>query len=113
MGDTRDRYVAAIAEHGRCAKSGDYKRGNAAFDRMIAALGELRGRADRGEAVLIELLGHEDGWVKCAAATHLLPLRPELATAILENLAAGPQSRLEFNAMMVLREWRAGKLNIP
>ena len=113
MVNTRDLYVAAIAEHGRCKESGDYKRGNAAYDRMTAALAELRGRVDRGEAVLIELLGHENGWVRSAAATHLLPSQPELATAILEDLASGPQSKLEFNAMMVLREWRAGTLNIP
>ncbi len=48
-----DRYVAAVAEHGRCTESGDFKRGNAAYDRMIAALSELRRHADRGESVLV------------------------------------------------------------
>ena len=49
MADPKDRYLAAAAEHGRCTESGDYKRGNVAFDRMIAALAELRKRADRGQ----------------------------------------------------------------
>jgi hypothetical protein len=114
--DTRrpeDRYVDEAAEHGRCSESGDYKKGNAAYDRMIAATAELRGRADRGESVLIELLSHPNGWVRLCAATHLLPLRMELACQVLEELAAGPQSQLEFGAMMVLREWRAGRLNVP
>ena len=94
----KDRYIAEAAEHGRCTESGDYKRGNAAFDRMKAALAELRGRADRGESILMELLNHPNGWVRLDAATDLLPLRAELASTILENLASGPQSQLEFNA---------------
>jgi hypothetical protein len=110
--DPKDRYIAAAAEHGRCTESGDYKRGNAAFDRMKAALAELRGRADRGESILMELLNHPNGWVRLDAATDLLPLRVELASSILENLASGPQSQLEYIAKMVLREWRAGKLNV-
>jgi Domain of unknown function (DUF2019) len=106
-------YIAAAAEHGRCTESGDYKKGNAAFDRMIAALAELRERADRGESVLIELLDHPNGWVRLDAAIHLLPLRAELASKILESLASGPRSEVEFEARMILREWRAGTLNVP
>ena len=109
----KDRYVAEATEHGRCTESGDYKRGNAAYDRMIVALGELRSCHDRGESVLIDLLTHPNGWVRLGAATHLLPLRVDLASQVLEDLASGPQSQLEFNAMMVLREWRAGRLNVP
>ena len=67
MVDPKDRYIAAAAEHGRCTESGDYKRGNAAFDRMNAALAELRGRADRGESILVELLNHPNGWVRLDA----------------------------------------------
>ena len=113
MVDPKDRYVAEAAEHGRCTESGDYKRGNVAYDRMIAALAQLRGRADRGESVLMELLNHPNGWVRLDAATHLLPLRAELASKVLEELASGPQSQVEFDAVMVLREWRAGRLNVP
>ena len=113
MLEPKDRYIAQAAEHGRCTENGDYKRGNAAYDRMIAALAELRERSDRGESILIELLNHPNGWVRLEAATHLLPLRTELASTILENLASGPQSQLEFIAKMVLQEWRAGRLNVP
>jgi hypothetical protein len=113
MMDPKDRYVAEATEHGRCTESGDYKRGNAAYDRMIVALGELRSFHDRGESVLIELLTHPNGWVRLGAATHLLPLQVDLASQVLEDLASGPQSQMEFGAMMVLREWRAGRLNVP
>jgi hypothetical protein len=113
MMDPVERYIAEAADHGRCTESGDYKRGNAAYDRMIAALAELRGHADQGEAVLTKLLNYPNEWVRLGAATHLLPLRAELASATLENLASGPQSQLEFIAEMVLREWRAVRLNVP
>ena len=109
----KDRYIAEAAEHGRCTESGDFKRGNAAYDRMKVALAELRRHTDRGELVLIGLLNHPNEWVRLGAATHLLPLRAELATTILEKLASGPRSDAEFNARMVLREWRAGRLNVP
>jgi hypothetical protein len=113
MVDERGRYIAEAAEHGRCTESGDYKKGNAAFDQMEVALAKLRRRPDRGESILTELLDHPNGWVRLAAATDLLPLRADLASTILENLASGPQSQLEFNAKMVLREWRAGRLKVP
>jgi hypothetical protein len=112
MVDLKDRYIADATEHGRCTESGDYKKGNAAFDRMTATLAELRERADRDESVLIELLNHPNGWVRLAAATDLLPPQSNLATQVLEDLASGPQSQLEFGAKMVLREWRAGRLNV-
>lgn len=113
MANLKDHYIDAASEHGHCTDSGDFRKGNAAYDRMIAALKQLRRQSDRGESVLMELLNHPDGWVRLGAATHLLPLRAELAVAALENLASGPQSQLEFCASMVLREWRAGKLNVP
>ena len=112
MMDPKDRFIAEAAEHGRCAESGDYKSGNKAFDRMLAALAELQGRADRGELALTELLNHQNGWVRLGAATHLLPLRAELASKVLEDLASGPRSEVEYDARIVLREWRAGRLNV-
>jgi hypothetical protein len=111
--DGRDRFAAEAAEHGRCTESGDFRKGNAAYDAMTAALKELRERADRGEAPLLELLNHPNNWVKLAAATHLLPLRPELASEVLEKLASGPRSEARFDARIVLRQWRSGKLKVP
>jgi hypothetical protein len=111
--DPKERYIAEATEHGRYAESGDFKRGNAAFDRKLAALAELRRHSDRGESVLVELLDHPSEWVKLSAATHLLPLRPELASPILDELASGPRSDVEFDARMVLRECRAGRLKVP
>ncbi|CAN5692884.1 hypothetical protein BH11PSE3_BH11PSE3_39320 [soil metagenome] len=106
-------YIAKAIEHGRCTESGDFTMGNAAFDRMEAALAELRRHDDRGASVLIGLLTHSNGWVRLEAATHLLPLQPEVACEALKKLEAGPQSYIEHGAKMVLQEWRAGKLKVP
>src|SRR5262245_15714258 len=111
--DLVDRYIAQAAEHGRCTESGDFKSGNAAFDRMMSALAEMRAHADKGESILTNLLSHPNGWVRLEAAVHLLPLRPDLASTALRFLASGPRSEVEFDAKMVLREWRAGRLKIP
>ena len=88
MTDPKDRFIAEAAEHGRCTESDDYKRGNKAFDRMLTAVAELQAHADRGESVFTELLNHPNGWVRLAAATHLLPLCAELAS----NASAFPAS---------------------
>ncbi len=112
MVGAKERYVAEAAEYGRCTENSDYKKGNRAFDRMLAALAELRASADRGESTLVELLTDSNGWVRLNAATHLLPLRSELASAVLETLANGPQGYLEFDATMVLQERRAGRLSV-
>jgi hypothetical protein len=106
----RDRYIAEATEYGRCSETADSKKVNAAYHRLRAALEGLRAGPGRGESILTELLGHPNGWVRLWAATHLLPMRPELASSPLEELAAGPPGEMRFNAKMVLREWRAGRL---
>jgi hypothetical protein len=111
--DAKDRYVAEATEQGRCTECGDSKKGNAAYDAMIAALVELRRRADRGVSALLELLDYPNEWVKLSAAAHLLPLRPEVASALLVKLVSSPRGVLRVEAEMALREWRAGRLKVP
>src|SRR5262249_7895868 len=111
--NSKDQYAADAAQHGLCTESGDYKRGNVAVDRLMATAAKLRKGPDRGEAVLVRVLNHPSGWVRLWPATVLLPLRAELASTTLEDLASGTQSKLEFDAKMVLREWRAGRLKMP
>ena len=111
--DLKERYITEAAEQGRCTESADSERADAAYDQMMASLAELRRLADRGESMLIEMLSHPNRWVRLSAATHLLPLRADLASKILDDLAFGPRGELRFEAEMVLREWRAGRLKVP
>ena len=109
----KSRYIAAAADYGRFSISGDHIRGNSAYREMKAALAELRKSADRGETILSEVLDHPNGWVRMMAATHLLPMRPELASSTLKNLASDPERDLRIEAELVLREWQMGRLKVP
>lgn len=105
-------YVAAAHAHGDASQKGDYEKANEAYERLISALLELRQSNDKGAILLKEMLNNKDSYVRCAAATHLLPLEKEVAISALEQLAADQTSLAGFNAKMVLREWRAGKLKV-
>lgn len=106
-----ERYIAAAGQHGACSETGNYKVGNAAYDRLMKLRHDLKKLPDRGVAVLSRLIQHPNDWVKSAAGTNLLPLREELAFAILERLAAGPSRHVASNAKLILREWREGHMN--
>jgi hypothetical protein len=101
--------VRSAAEHGAATDRGDHEGANAAHDRLMRALTQLRGAPDRGRFALTGLLSHEDPSVRCWAATHLLPVDEHTATHALEILV----SESRFDASIVLREWKAGRLKLP
>jgi len=107
-----EAFVSAAVAHGAATDSGDHKRANAAFTRKVRALEKLRECPDRGRSTLEALLAHEDPHVRCSAATYLLPLDEDGATAVLTQLTSEPPF-VGFNAKMVLREWKAGRLKVP
>jgi hypothetical protein len=113
MIDDKDRYIAGATEYGRCSEMADSKKVNAAYHRLAAVLARLRAGSDQGASILVDLVNHSSGWVRLWAATDLLPLRAELASSALEELAASPPGELRFDAKMVLQEWRAGRLRVP
>ena len=98
--------------HGAATDHGDHEDANTAHDALMRALAVLRESPDRGRSVLTGLLEHEDPHVRCWAATHLLPLNEEAAVRALEALTSEPPF-VGFNAKMVLREWKAGRLKVP
>jgi len=107
-----DAYAQAAAGQGAAMDRGDHKMSNAAYDRKMRALAKLRESPDQGRSILTKLLEHEDPHVRCSAATHLLPLDEQAATRALEALTSEPPF-VGFNAKMVLREWKAGRLKVP
>ncbi len=109
MASAAERYEHAAIDHGKYISKGNSTACNRAHDRLHRALKELRGQPDRGEAALLALAGHTDEAVRTWAATHLLRLRPDVATPVLERIAAG-SGVIAFDALMVLKEWRAGRL---
>jgi hypothetical protein len=98
--------------HGAATDRGDHEEANVAHSALIRVLTVLRGSSDRGRSALTGLLEHENPHVRCWAATHLLPLDEEAATQALEALRSEPPF-VGFDAAMVLREWKAGRLKVP
>jgi hypothetical protein len=107
------RYVSAAEKHGKATERGDASSANRAYDQGMEALRELRAMPDRGEAVLLDLTNHQSDWVRVIASTDLLPLNESQAQATLEKLANSSNAIVGFDAEMVLKEWRAGRLKVP
>lgn len=110
--DAQKEFIDAAIRQGDSTELGDSKAANAAFDRKTAARRALGSCTDRGATVFRSLLGHPHANVRLSAATSLLPLDEEKATAALESIAQLP-GFVGFNAEIVLEEWRAGRLQLP
>jgi hypothetical protein len=111
VADAAERYEKAAVDHGKYIKNGNSAACNRAYDRMHRALKELRTQPDRGETTLLGLVKHPDESVRVAAATHLLSLKPDVAIPVLERVASG-SGLVAFDAFMVLKEWRKGRLKL-
>jgi hypothetical protein len=107
-----ERYAEAAAQHYVAISAGRSSLANEADDKLFCALKELRDLPDNGITDLISITSHADLGVRVWAATHLLPYAESMATSILE-LACKQKGFAAFDAKMVLREWRAGRLVVP
>jgi hypothetical protein len=111
--DLIEQYRKAAMRHGDAVEKGKSKIANKWFDQGIRISHHFRrGGAEMQRAFMV-LLYDINPWVRCRAATHSLEFAPVEALKALEQVAAGPPSLVQFNAEMVLREWRAGRLQIP
>ena len=85
------------------------------WNEMVDELQEhhLALRADPvGRAGITRLVRHEISTVRNWVATHALFWDEPIARAELERQAGGEPSMAEFEAMIVLREFDAGRLNV-
>ena len=106
-------YVAAAILHLGQLENGDSKSSNAAHDRLIRAIREIRKQNDRGRLFLLENLKHTEENVRLWSASHLLPLEERAALAELNNLARDANSRVvSSSADVTIAEWKKGTLDI-
>lgn len=106
-------YVEAAIMHLRQLEDGDSKGSNAAHDRLIRAIREIRKQNDRGRSFLLEILKHTDENVRLWSASHLLPVEEKAALAELNNLARDANSRVvRSSADVTIAEWKKGTLDI-
>ena len=106
-----DSYINNAKDYGMSSIE-DYKRVNRAHDKIVKAYLCLKQEGPDGILELIKLLDHENDSVRSWAATHCLFHNPEKAVPILENIAKS-KGVIAFDAEMVLKEWRAGRLKGP
>lgn len=107
-----EKYVEAAIKHGAASREGDYKTANKAHKALMDALKEMRSLPDKGVPELLALINHSDSFVVCWAATHLLPTQEMIAKEVLEELSKNESDLAAFDASMVLREWKAGRLKV-
>jgi|MedtruStandDraft_1076414.scaffolds.fasta_scaffold69656_1 hypothetical protein len=108
----QDRFIEAAKEHGQGIVEGEPQKTNRAYDRVVAAIRDLRKSPDKGEEFLMGLLDKEDLALVRAAATYLLPLREVEAVQALERVTKDGLPLIAFGAEMALKEWRAGRLKV-
>lgn len=107
-----DHYSRAAAAHSRATLEGDPKTANKNHDVIAAVYRELRQRGVESQRRLLALFGHRDAGVRQWAAAHALEFAPAEGERVLEEIAA-LAGRAGFDAKMILREWRAGRLRFP
>lgn len=103
-------YRQHAARHGVATETGDHKKANKHYDRLVTALLALR--AEGAERALLGLLSDDNAAVRCWAATNSLEIDEEQARKALEGASSQP-GIAGFNARMVLSEWDKGTLKIP
>lgn len=108
-----ENYVDAAIIHLRYLDIGDSRRSNAAHDRLIKAIRNIRNRPDRGLLFLSGLLTHDDENVRLWSASHLLPLNEEIAIHELKKLAKNANSWIvRSSAENTEAEWQKDNLDI-
>ena len=107
-----EKYVTNALIHGEASQEGDFKRGNAAYHGIVAALKELRAAGEDGRQALLDVLHHESDAVTCWAATHLLKTDKKKAIKVLRAISRRP-GIIGSDASTVLEELKKGRLETP
>ena len=102
-----EQFCTAADQQAEATESGDYKRGNKAYQHIVEALKELE--AHQATQLLRPLLQSSSVGVRVWTAGYLLSHNEPEAATTLEEIAEqkGIQA---LNAQMTLRQWRAGTL---
>lgn len=108
MNTDLNKFVNACTLKGEYEEIGDSKNGNKQY-KIIHSIYLLLKKENRLEE-LIELLDHENPYVRSWAAGYTLQIFPLRAEKILEELTDIKSKPVGFNAEMTLREWRKGNL---
>lgn len=104
----KQKYINAAILHSESAYNGEHKTAN----KQYKVLKKFYDKIEQNliaKSILIDLLKHDNIYVRSWAATHMLGLRYEicLAEKELQNIALMLDSgMIGFSAKMTLQEWR-------
>lgn len=102
------KYLGAAINFGKTQQTRDFEAGNDSATELERIGACLRDSVE-GRAALMQLLQHENAYVRLWAAKDALAFSPEAAVAVLEVIEEG-KGLLGTSARMTLAEWRAGRL---
>ena len=108
MNSDVQKFADACAIKGEYEEIGDSKNGNKQY-KVINSIYLLLKKENRLNE-LLELLSHDNPYVRSWAASYTLQISPTLAEETLKELANIKGRPVAFNSEMVLREWRKGNL---
>lgn len=108
-----DEYAGAAVRQRAAIRIGDYEMANEAYSVLAGVIREVRDRGPAAIVALLALLDDDRVEVRRWVAAHALEFDPKRAESTLETFANGDPNPDQFNAEMVLREWRSGRLTFP
>ena len=104
------KFVDACIAKGEGEESGNTKQDRKHYEIIHSSYLRLK-EAGRLEE-LLELLNHENPYVRLWAASYTLQIAPAKAERTLEELSCIRGVPAGFSASITLKEWRAGRLNL-
>ena len=95
-------------EHGESTLSGDYKKGNIAYTKMMKVMDRIKLSEINIRQQFFELMYHENDSVKLWTAATLLNTFEKEALSVLRKIKENNKSILAFNAQITIEEWGKG-----
>ncbi len=106
----RDEFASVAEAYGLATESGDARRTNRLYDKLVRIAQGLR-ETKEGRDALLSLVSHPVKWVRLGAAALCLPFGGQKAVLALEELSLEP-GFLGLDVEMTLQEWKAGRLKL-
>lgn len=118
--EIQEKYISNSLIYAKASLDGNYKKTNRQYHKLIKLYKYLKEDLELAKEVLPELFKHENANVRAEAACHCLYLGiyVEEAQKVLYDVTNYEEDTLEnrmiaFDANMVLKLWKEGKLNPP
>jgi Domain of unknown function (DUF2019) len=106
-----EELTAACTRPGDAVGRGDTARANREFDRAMNVARELLSRGRPASDAILDLLGHENPYVRKEVAFLALEIEPQRGEEVLAELGRNYSDLdIGFAAGFTLEQWRAGKL---